>query len=35
MKRGVPFERALDELIDLIREDGKWIEPKEEELSTL
>ncbi|WP_421868969.1 (E)-4-hydroxy-3-methylbut-2-enyl-diphosphate synthase [Marinoscillum sp.] len=28
MKRGVPSERALDELIELIRADGKWIEPK-------
>ncbi len=27
MKRGVASERALDELIELIREDGKWIEP--------
>lgn len=29
MKRGVPSERALDELIELIREDGNWIEPAE------
>lgn len=28
MKRGVPSAKALDELIDLIREDGKWIEPQ-------
>ena len=28
MKRGVPSENALDELIELIREDGKWTEPK-------
>ncbi len=28
VKRGVPSENALDELIDLIREDGKWIEPQ-------
>lgn len=28
MKRGVPSEKALDELIELIREDGNWIEPK-------
>ncbi|RED96247.1 (E)-4-hydroxy-3-methylbut-2-enyl-diphosphate synthase [Marinoscillum furvescens] len=28
MKRGVPSERALDELIELIREDGKWTEPQ-------
>ncbi len=31
MKRGVPSEKALDELINLIKEDGKWIEPKKEE----
>lgn len=28
MKRGVPSEHALDELIELIREDGKWTEPQ-------
>lgn len=28
MKKSVPSERALDELIELIREDGKWIEPQ-------
>jgi (E)-4-hydroxy-3-methylbut-2-enyl-diphosphate synthase len=28
MKRGVPSVRALDELIRLIQEDGKWIEPQ-------
>ena len=28
MKRGVPSENALDELIELIKEDGKWTEPK-------
>ncbi|WMN06410.1 (E)-4-hydroxy-3-methylbut-2-enyl-diphosphate synthase [Marivirga arenosa] len=28
MKRGVPFEKAVDELIDIIREDGNWIEPE-------
>ncbi len=28
MKRGVPSARALDELIGLIQEDGKWIEPQ-------
>jgi len=28
MKRGVPSERALDELIELIREDGRWTEPQ-------
>lgn len=29
MKRGVPSERAVDELIDIIRQDGKWLEPQE------
>lgn len=29
MKRGVPSEKAVDQLIDLIKEDGKWFEPKE------
>lgn len=28
MKRGVPSENALDELIELIREDGMWTEPQ-------
>ncbi len=28
MKRGVPSARALDELIALIKEDGKWTEPQ-------
>jgi len=28
MKRGVPSARALDELIELIKEDGKWTEPQ-------
>lgn len=27
VKRGVPSENAVDELISLIREDGNWIEP--------
>jgi (E)-4-hydroxy-3-methylbut-2-enyl-diphosphate synthase len=27
MKRGVPTVNALDELIELIREDGRWVEP--------
>jgi len=27
MKRGVPSEKALDELIELIKEDGNWTEP--------
>lgn len=26
VKRGVPSEQAVDELIELIREDGKWLE---------
>ncbi|MEQ9468185.1 MAG: (E)-4-hydroxy-3-methylbut-2-enyl-diphosphate synthase [Ekhidna sp.] len=28
VKRGVPFEKALDELIELIKEHGKWVEPE-------
>ena len=28
IKRGVPSANALDELIELIREDGAWIEPE-------
>ena len=28
VKRSVPSERALDELIDLIKEHGKWVEPE-------
>ena len=28
MKRGVASEKAVDELIDIIREDGKWLEPE-------
>ncbi|MEM7551567.1 MAG: (E)-4-hydroxy-3-methylbut-2-enyl-diphosphate synthase [Bacteroidota bacterium] len=28
MKRGVPSEKAVDELIDIIRQDGNWIEPE-------
>lgn len=27
MKRGVPSEKAVDQLIDLIKEDGNWFEP--------
>ncbi len=27
VKRGVPSEKAVDELIELIREDGNWLEP--------
>ncbi|WP_258105076.1 (E)-4-hydroxy-3-methylbut-2-enyl-diphosphate synthase [Marinoscillum sp. MHG1-6] len=30
VKRGVPSAKALDELIELIREDGNWIEPSAE-----
>ena len=32
VKRGVPSERALDELIELIKENGMWVEPRKEEL---
>lgn len=28
MKKGVPSEKALDELIELIKADGKWLEPQ-------
>lgn len=28
VKRGVPSEQAVDELIEIIRADGKWIEPE-------
>lgn len=28
VKRGVPSEQAVDELIDIIRNDGKWMEPQ-------
>jgi (E)-4-hydroxy-3-methylbut-2-enyl-diphosphate synthase len=28
VKRSVPSVKAVDELINLIREDGKWIEPE-------
>jgi len=28
IKRGVPSEQAVDELIEIIREDGNWIEPE-------
>jgi (E)-4-hydroxy-3-methylbut-2-enyl-diphosphate synthase len=31
IKKSVPSENAVDELIELIREDGKWIEPSEVE----
>ena len=27
VKRGVPSEQALDELIELIKENGRWVEP--------
>ncbi len=33
VKRGVPSAKALDELIELIREDGRWVEPKKEEIN--
>ncbi|HET8858372.1 (E)-4-hydroxy-3-methylbut-2-enyl-diphosphate synthase [Marivirga sp.] len=29
MKRGVPSEKAVDELIEIIRQDGNWLEPQE------
>ena len=32
VKRGVPSEKALDELIELIKEHGMWVEPQESEL---
>ena len=28
VKRGVPSESAVDELIEIIREDGRWVEPE-------
>jgi len=28
VKRGVPSDQAVDELIEIIREDGNWIEPE-------
>ena len=28
VKRSVPSEKAVDELINIIREDGKWLEPE-------
>jgi (E)-4-hydroxy-3-methylbut-2-enyl-diphosphate synthase len=28
MKRSVASEKAVDELINIIREDGKWLEPE-------
>ena len=31
IKRGVPSENAVDELIEIIKADGKWIEQEEEE----
>lgn len=30
VKRGVPSEQALDELIELIKEHGRWVEPEQE-----
>jgi (E)-4-hydroxy-3-methylbut-2-enyl-diphosphate synthase len=32
VKRGVPSEHAVDELIEIIREDGNWLEPEAVEL---
>jgi (E)-4-hydroxy-3-methylbut-2-enyl-diphosphate synthase len=29
MKKSVPAAQAVDELIELIREDGNWLEPGE------
>ncbi len=29
MKRGVPSDKAVDQLIELIKEDGNWFEPSE------
>ncbi|MEO1054531.1 MAG: (E)-4-hydroxy-3-methylbut-2-enyl-diphosphate synthase [Bacteroidota bacterium] len=29
VKRGVPSENAVDELIEIIREDGNWLEPEQ------
>jgi len=29
IKRSVPSSQAVDELIDLIREDGNWLDPSE------
>lgn len=29
MKKGVPSEKAVDELIEIIRQDGRWLEPQE------
>jgi (E)-4-hydroxy-3-methylbut-2-enyl-diphosphate synthase len=28
VKRSVPSEQAVDELINIIREDGRWLEPE-------
>ena len=28
MKKSVPSEKAVDELINIIKEDGKWNEPE-------
>ena len=32
MKRSVPSEKAVDELINIIKKDGQWIEPEAEKL---
>jgi (E)-4-hydroxy-3-methylbut-2-enyl-diphosphate synthase len=31
IKKSVPADRAVDELIELIREDNRWIEPEKVE----
>lgn len=35
IKKSVPEEAAVDELIELIREDGKWFEPVSSEQETV
>jgi (E)-4-hydroxy-3-methylbut-2-enyl-diphosphate synthase len=35
VKKAVPAEQALDQLIDLIREDGRWLEPQIDLIHTL
>jgi (E)-4-hydroxy-3-methylbut-2-enyl-diphosphate synthase len=35
VKRSVPSAKAVDELIELIREDGNWIEPESVERFTM
>jgi (E)-4-hydroxy-3-methylbut-2-enyl-diphosphate synthase len=31
VRRGIPMEGACDQLIDLIKEHGRWMEPEAEE----